>query len=116
MNFLILILSFISYSRASINFKPWDSRSNPTIMSSTFEKKFSMLPLKGQVKDLQKYWSSDYWPLFKGGINYRWHSPNPIGFELESPNYKNAAQMTLIELETLAPSEKFDLLTYKIIK
>lgn len=110
---VLLLFSFLALSHASVEFKPWDRRSDPLIMSKVFERKFSILPTHGQVKELKKYWSSDYWPLFKGGINFRWHAPNPIGFELKSPSYKQASKMKMIELEALAPSEKFDLFTGK---
>jgi len=109
MKLLLFMLTLMSFSHASIRFKPWERTSNPSIMSKKFERKFSALPIIGQVTDLKKYWSSDYWPLFKGNINYRWNSPNPIGFKLSSPSYKTARKMTLKELEGLAPSEKFDL-------
>jgi hypothetical protein len=111
MKFLLFLVGLVSISQASIEFKPWDKRSNPAIMSKTFEKKFSALPLDGQVKDLKKFWSSDYWPLFKGGINYRWHAQSPVGFNLNSPTFKQAKKMSQVELESLAPSEKFDLYT-----
>lgn len=108
---VLILLGFASFSQASIEFKPWQSYSNPVIMSKNFEKKLYKLPLTGQVKETNKYWSSDYWPLYKGNINYRWNSPNPIGFQLDSPSFNQALRMTQKELEALAPSEKYDLYT-----
>lgn len=115
MNLTLLLFSFFALSsHASIGtFKPWESSSNPAIMSKTFEKKFSSLPLAGQVSETKKYWSSDYWPLFKGNINFRWNSTNPIGFNLVSPSKEEALRMTSQELAQLAPSEKYDLYTGK---
>lgn len=67
------------------------------------------MPLQGKVKDTTKYWSSDYWPLFRGNINFRWNSPDPIGFNLISPDFETAIRMTPAEIAQLSPSEKFDL-------
>jgi len=94
---------------ANLNELPWPSSSDPVIMSRNFVKRFSGLPLRGEVKDPKKYWSSDYWPLKLGSINYRWNAPEPIGFGLRSPNLEQAKKMNLQELKYLSPSEKFDL-------
>jgi hypothetical protein len=107
--FFCLVVLIVFSSQASAIFKPWQESSSPAIMSKTFLRKFSSLPLMGQVENLKKYWSSDYWPLYKGNINYRWNSSTPIGFGLVSPDYAQAVKMSQKELETLAPSEKFDL-------
>jgi hypothetical protein len=89
---------------------PLRSSSSPDIMNKDFEKKFSKLPLEGVVSSGRKFWSSDYWALFKGGINYRWNSASPTGFDLNSPSFQEALQMSQEDLKQLAPSEKFDLL------
>lgn len=78
-------------------------------MGKHFIKKISMLPLKGEAESETKYWSSDYWGLIRGGINYRWYSQTPEGFNLKSPDLKEALKMSQEELKTLSPSEKFDL-------
>lgn len=89
--------------------QPWQGYSDPGIMNSSFSRKFSALPLVAQVTDKKKYWSSDYWPLFEGNINYRWNSPHHEGFNLRSPTYREVWSMSLDELKALAPSEKYDL-------
>lgn len=89
---------------------PWESNSSPERMSESFEKKFSKLPLDGQVRSTTKFWSSDYWALFKGGINYRWNSVSPTGFNLKSPSFKEALALSQEDLKVLSPSEKYDLL------
>ncbi len=89
----------------------WGPDSAPEIMSSFFEKKFALLPLRGTVKDNQHYWSGDYWALRKGSINYRWYAKNKIGFNLNSPAKARAMKMTIPELAELSPSEKYDLFT-----
>jgi hypothetical protein len=89
---------------------PWRPQSNPSIMSRDFEFAFGRLPLQGRVSDIARYWSSDYWPLYMGGINLRWNTPHPVGFKLKSPRMYEAMRMSQAELQGLAPSEKFDLL------
>lgn len=112
MNFFLLFLLIFSFqveSKMEI-LVPWSSNSNPRIMNPNFEKKFSKLPLEGEVSSKTRYWSSDYWPLNKGNINIRWYSQNPVGFNLTSPTKEEALKMSQEELKALAPSEKFDLL------
>lgn len=89
--------------------KPWQSISDPLIMSVSFVRKFSYLPPKATVRDDKKFWTSDYWPLKKGNINYRWNAPRPRGFNLNSPSLSKVQRMSLQERAELAPSEKFDL-------
>ena len=111
---IFLSLVFTSFTLASAMaapdlMRPWTGVSDPLIMSSTFNRIFASLPLKAVVADKQKFWSSDYWPLNKGNINYRWNSARPRGFNLNSPNREQAAHMSRQELAALAPSEKYDL-------
>lgn len=89
---------------------PWKDFSDPGIMSADFEHHFEKLPLAGKVSDKEKLWANDYWPRKRGGINYRWNSPNPTGFKLKSPSRSQVVMMTEAELATLAPSEKLDIL------
>jgi hypothetical protein len=101
----------IQLSHAAVDLdRAWMRISDPLIMSSTFNRHFSSLPLTAQVSDTQKFWSSDYWARNKGGINYRWNAPRPSGFNLISPTKNEAASMSISQLSTLAPSEKYDLL------
>ncbi len=87
----------------------WDEFSNPEIMNYYFKRDFYQLPLKGIVKDKNKYWSSDYWPLNKGNINYRWYAKKKIGFNLKSPDLSAVQKMTIPQLAELSPAEKYDL-------
>lgn len=111
---IILVLLYTCFSlihakAAPDLLRPWTGVSDPLIMSTTFNRTFAQLPLKAVVKDKRKFWSSDYWPLSKGNINYRWNSPRPRGFNLNSPTREEALHMTRQELASLAPSEKYDL-------
>ena len=107
---LFIIFLFTNKIGASpLILKPWQNHSSPLRMSKNFKKNFSTLPLAGQALGGDKYWSSDYWPLNKGNINYRWNAPEPIGFGLNSPDKEEVLRMDIEELKFLAPSEKFDL-------
>jgi hypothetical protein len=110
--FTILGLSLSGVSVSSVNIeidRAWMRVSDPLIMSTNFNFMMNELPLSGKVGDPKKYWSSDYWARYKGGINYRWNSSNPTGFNLRSPTQSQATQMSQAQLAALAPSEKWDL-------
>lgn len=89
----------------------WDQYSNPDIMNPYFNRDFYQLPLSGIIKDKTKYWSSDYWPLNKGNINYRWYAKVKTGFNLKSPDLSTARRMSVPQLAELSPAEKYDLFT-----
>lgn len=99
---------------------PWRRISDPLIMSTTFVRSYSNLPLEAKVTDDNKYWSGDYWGLKKGNLNYRWNSPRPQGFNLKSPTKETALAMSKQELSYLSPSEKYSILigdfNYKLVK
>jgi hypothetical protein len=105
-SFFIFQFSFASSQGIE---RAWMSYSNPGIMNSNFEKHFSRLPRVAEVKDPHRFWSSDYWPRNRGGINYRWNSSTPRGFNYSSPTRSRALTMTQSQLRALAPSEKWDL-------
>lgn len=84
----------------------WEPVSDPTILASLQVRSFSALPLKGAVKDRSHFWSGDYWPLNRGNINYRWYNGNK---SRPSPTKEEALRMTIPELATLSPAEKYDL-------
>lgn len=109
--FLLFLTHILIHSAYAEIHMPWARNSSPAIMNKNFIKKFSSLPLVGQAVGPRKYWSSDYWPLNRGGINYRWNSPEPTGFNLNSPDKVEALRMSEEELAALAPSEKYDLFT-----
>jgi len=109
---LMLALSMSPFVHAAPDIdidRAWARISDPLIMSTTFNRNFSELPLSGAAGDKQKYWSSDYWARNKGGINYRWNAVRPSGFNLISPTKSQAMAMSQSQLRALAPSEKWDL-------
>ena len=112
LTYVLLAFSLIQATEASSNLdldRVWMRISDPLIMDAD-NRQFSSLPLRGSAGDPQKYWSSDYWPRYKGGINYRWNAARPSGFNLISPTKAQAQVMSQSQLAALAPSEKWDLL------
>lgn len=91
--------------------EPWQWFSDPSLKSSDFTYNFADLPLEGQVKAEQKFWSGDYWAFKFGGINLRWNADKVHGHKLVSPNRSQLFSMSLEDLAKLAPSEKYDLFT-----
>jgi hypothetical protein len=108
--FSCLLISIAHASTQSIN-EAWKGFSTPEIMASGFTHNMSKLPLEGTVKIGPRAWSGDYWPSRRGGINYRWNSAAKEGFDYESPSVAQVKKMSLAELATLAPTEKYDLYT-----
>ena len=84
----------------------WDKRNKPEHMSDKYFRKLDLLPSSGTV---EKPWSGDYWPSYKGGISYRWKARN-LSFD-EKVAYKipTASGIHKLNISTLSPSEKYDL-------
>ncbi|HXH31799.1 MAG TPA: hypothetical protein VNJ01_13380 [Bacteriovoracaceae bacterium] len=114
----LIIFRDVSAAPAGLQ-RHWTSVSDPLLMG-TYDLKFTGLPLHGKVADGKTYWSGSYWAKQSGNINYRWNSSGKEGFDLPSPSRLKVSSMTLEELKTLAPSEKFDLFTgrydYPLVK
>jgi hypothetical protein len=107
---MILLLTHSNIIKAGINLG-WKNASNPFIMGRNMNHIFDDLPLSGKIKNKLRLWSGDYWALRSGNINYRWYAKNKSGFNLQSPSRDEAKKMTLPELASLSPSEKYDLFT-----
>jgi hypothetical protein len=109
-----LVLGFLTFSSLASPLeihRPWDDFSDPLIFNKNYNYVFSELPLNGQIRDQKKLWSGDYWPLYKGSINYRWYARIKTGFNLRSPSRGEAQNMSIPELAALSAAEKFDLFT-----
>lgn len=111
MKFLFLLLVPLMAQAAPLLDHPWQWFSDPNIMAMDLERNFNKLPVQATIQNDSRFWSGDYWALRKGNINYRWHAPNPTGFNLRSPTREEAFQMTLAQLSHLSPAEKYDMLT-----
>ena len=79
------------------------------LLDSKDEKVFYLLPLKGEVRNGEKYWSGDYWALNKGNINLRWNSLTQEGWDYVSPTRDELLFMLPEQIAELSPTEKFDL-------
>lgn len=111
---LILIsVLFMSYAQATTKkvLGPWSGFSAPEIMASGFTNSFKALPLEAKLSNGTKGWSSSYWPSREGGINVRWNSVAKVGFDYASPTFEEVKKMSLEQLSTLSPTEKYDLFT-----
>ena len=87
----------------------WDENNDPANFDSHYEYNFTALS-KGATLPLNKMpWASSFWPRNKGSINYRWNTPNPTGFDIQSPSKTQVLSMSQAQLAQLSPAEKFDL-------
>jgi hypothetical protein len=87
----------------------WDKTNDPANFDSNYEYSFSALP-KEAILPLNKMpWASSFWPRNKGGINYRWNTPNPVGLDIVQPSRYQVERMSKAQLAQLSPAEKFDL-------
>lgn len=84
--------------------------SEELILDMKMSLNFDLLPLKGETREKEKFWSGDSWRLSRGAINFRWNSPAEESFNYRSPGSREVSAMTLDELKKLSPSEKYDLL------
>ncbi|KAL0483072.1 hypothetical protein AKO1_014974 [Acrasis kona] len=105
----LTLLVYLAVAILSINAELFDESNNPKNFGK-YQYKTSELPSEGEVK-LQP-WSDSYWPSNKAGIAWRWLS-NPTN-ESKSFNYKlhdkeELHKLSLEELSTLSPAEKFDI-------
>jgi hypothetical protein len=103
----LLMLSLLLST--SVFAEVWDADNDPRKFDKNFEYKLNALPLKAVLPLNKTPWSNSYWPRFKGGINYRWNTPNPIGNDLNSPSRSRVRTMSWQQLSELSPAEKFDL-------
>lgn len=107
--FFFFLISSLAHAEALGEKRAWERVSDPLYLKIT-NRTFESMPTSGQVRNWRRYWSSDFWEKRRGGINYRWNAPRPIGQNLISPTREEALSMNQTELSYLAPSEKLDLL------
>lgn len=107
---LFFLLFVLSAAKADI-LEAWQGFSNPDILSSGFNHNYFSLPAEGSTSyNGPRFWSSDYWPSKLGGINLRWYSNRPQGFNTKNFSRDEVLRMSTKELQALSPSEKFDIL------
>jgi len=105
---LLLASSAFAQSENGI-LEAWKGFSDPEIFESGFTHELTALPLEGTIQVGPRAWSGDYWSSKKGGINYRWNAQKKEGWDYKSPSKDAVKSMTLEQLATLAPTEKYDL-------
>lgn len=98
-----ILLSFSAFA------DKWDDTNNPKNLDDNYQYQLSALPLKADLPLNKTPWSSSYWPRKAGSLNYRWNTPKPIGYKLNSPSRQRVQTMSLEQLAQLSPAEKFDL-------
>lgn len=93
----------------------WDTANNPNnILSqnSFLERRFDRLKMAAVVSELKKPWSDSYWPNYRGGLAWRWSSPNPGDFKTYAmPSKEQFQKMSMRQRLELSPAEKYDILT-----
>jgi hypothetical protein len=92
-----------------IHAEVWDPANAPSLfdLDHRYEYDFSKLPTQATLKTIP--WSETYWPSYRGSINLRWYAPEPDGFNYTPPTLEQVKVMSLEQLKTLSPSEKYDL-------
>ncbi len=111
MKFFLMILILITSTLAFAEL--YDSGSHPAnftrIAGMNIITKFSSLPKNGRVSDDRLGWSESYWPSNKGGVAYRWNSPDPQPFKYHLNTKEELMKMTKDQLDRLSPAELYDI-------
>lgn len=91
----------------------WDKSNNPDyfapIAGGVMKKGLRELPPSGKLADERLGWSENYWPSNKGGIAFRWNSPNPMPFTYQLKTKEQVLRMSEKELSELSPAELYDI-------
>lgn len=90
----------------------WDRSNNPNFFNPIAKNKmnfvFAELPLKAELQDNRYGWSETYWPSNKGGIAFRWNSPNPQPFKYRFFTKEELKAMNENQISELSPAELYD--------
>ncbi len=105
-SWIILSAVFLSQSASAAR---WDGYNDPNRFRDGYEFRYEHLPLKGDLGTARLPWSESYWPRNQGSINLRWNANPRVGFGYRSPSREEVLRMSLEELKSLAPTEKYDL-------
>jgi hypothetical protein len=87
----------------------WDPQNDPSRFDLTHQYDYQLTRLPSHASLRIIPWSETYWPSFRGSINIRWNTPAQDGFTYTPPTLAEAKAMTIDQLKTLSPSEKYDL-------
>lgn len=109
-HFLSFAFALLSASAFAERFNP---DNNPTLFSKiaggSIVMNFNSLPLSGKLSDDRLGWSETYWPSNKGGIAYRWSSPDPQPFKYRFYTKEELKRMSEKEMSELSPAELYDI-------
>lgn len=83
--------------------------SEEILLDRTMSLNFDYLPLKGELRSKDRFWSGDSWRLDRGAINLRWNTKEQEGFNYLSPGPRDAFTYPRSMMEKLSPAEKYDL-------
>jgi hypothetical protein len=92
---------------ASSTSEAWDRANDPLNLGNQYEYRFNMLPPAAQVG--LKPWTDTYWPSNKGGLANRWLA-GQNGFSYGFLDRQTLGTLTLAQMASLSPAEKFDIL------
>lgn len=95
-----------SVSRDKVQ-EAWDNYNNPAQLDAGSVVVFSDLPQAGQ--SLKTPWSDIYWPSYMGGISLRWTNGFQPPFGLSRLTESDVRKMSLEQLASLSPAEKYDI-------
>lgn len=106
---VLATLSLVGQAQAA----KWNRANNPNFFNPVAKNKmnatFADLPLKAELQDNRFGWSETYWPSNKGGIAFRWNSPNPEPFKYRFFTKDELKKMNETELSQLSPAELYDI-------
>lgn len=108
--FMVPVLVALSFSAMAERF---DGINNPAnfnrIIGTTMVTALDDLPLSARLSDDRLAWSETYWPSNKGGIAYRWNSPDPQPFKYRFNTREDLMSMSQEAMSQLSPAELYDI-------
>ena len=108
----LIVLATLSLV-GSAHAEKWNASNNPVYfnnqMSIPMKFSLSQLPLQAKLHDERLGWSDSYWPSNKGGIAFRWNSPNPQPFKYKMKKKEELLRMSEAEMAELSPAELYDI-------
>lgn len=108
--FLTMALVLIASSAFAEKFSGANSPFNfNKVIGTSMITTLSELPKVGGLNDDRLGWSETYWPSNKGGIAYRWNSPNPQPFKYKLNSLAELRNMNMGQIAELSPSELYDI-------
>jgi hypothetical protein len=107
--FATLLIASQAYAERWVPYEINDPANFINVAQREFEYDVDQLPLEGKLADDRLGWSDTYWPSNKGGIAYRWNSPNPQPFRYRFYSKSEIMSMSEAQLAELSPAELYDI-------